>query len=419
MRERLRELAAQRRGPHRRRGGGTGSRRPQHPDAGFAHLAHAWAAGDGLADLLEDELLSGGDFVRNVKQLIDLLRGIGDVAPVPATAAKPDRPPRPSTAAWCRRRPRSRWRKPLRPTTVSRGRPVTIRKGEPWGEPGVLPADGVVGPLRRRGPRRGDSGPRAGEHRRPSGLLGGDLCRALAGTGDEARLRDAGTVVPVDLAAVLVDGRLHWFVAHLIARRGWWRGPLVAAMNAQHLGPWDVAPRGHPNDGRLDVFEADLGLGDRWKARRRARHRARTCPTRASPSGTSPPCSWSSAPARKVWLDGEPLGSGPQPGAPGRARRPDLRRLAGCCSTVPRWWSAPPWWSARTDPGRRRPLSFEFRLPACVADLEVGEDRRALGASNSANQESPSVFESDLVPNSRACTRTTGHPAARVGERAR
>lgn len=58
------------------------------PDAGFVHLAHAWAAGDGLAAVLEDEELSGGDFVRNVKQLIDLLRGIGDVAPVPATAAR-------------------------------------------------------------------------------------------------------------------------------------------------------------------------------------------------------------------------------------------------------------------------------------------------------------------------------------------
>jgi ATP-dependent RNA helicase HelY len=58
------------------------------PDAGFVHLAHAWAAGGGLASVLEDEELSGGDFVRNVKQLVDLLRGIADVAPVPATAAR-------------------------------------------------------------------------------------------------------------------------------------------------------------------------------------------------------------------------------------------------------------------------------------------------------------------------------------------
>ncbi|HEX4867614.1 MAG TPA: DEAD/DEAH box helicase [Acidimicrobiales bacterium] len=58
------------------------------PDAGFVHLAHAWASGGGLAAVLEDEELSGGDFVRNVKQLVDLLRGIADVAPVPATAAR-------------------------------------------------------------------------------------------------------------------------------------------------------------------------------------------------------------------------------------------------------------------------------------------------------------------------------------------
>ena len=58
------------------------------PDAGFVHLAHAWASGEGLASVLEDADLTGGDFVRNMKQLIDLLRGIGDVAPVPGTAAR-------------------------------------------------------------------------------------------------------------------------------------------------------------------------------------------------------------------------------------------------------------------------------------------------------------------------------------------
>jgi ATP-dependent RNA helicase HelY len=58
------------------------------PDAGFVHLAHAWASGRDLAVLLEDEELSGGDFVRNVKQLIDLLRGIDKVCPNPATAAR-------------------------------------------------------------------------------------------------------------------------------------------------------------------------------------------------------------------------------------------------------------------------------------------------------------------------------------------
>jgi ATP-dependent RNA helicase HelY len=56
------------------------------PDPGFAVLAHAWAAGEPLGEVLGDEELSGGDFVRNVKTLIDLVRQIGETAPVPATA---------------------------------------------------------------------------------------------------------------------------------------------------------------------------------------------------------------------------------------------------------------------------------------------------------------------------------------------
>jgi ATP-dependent RNA helicase HelY len=56
------------------------------PDATFLPLAHAWAAGESFDRVLADEDLSGGDFVRNVKQLIDLLRQISEVAPQAATA---------------------------------------------------------------------------------------------------------------------------------------------------------------------------------------------------------------------------------------------------------------------------------------------------------------------------------------------
>ncbi|MEX2659686.1 MAG: DEAD/DEAH box helicase [Acidimicrobiales bacterium] len=54
-------------------------------DPGFVALAHAWAAGEGLDDLLADDEVSGGDFVRTTKQLLDLLRQLVDVAPAPAT----------------------------------------------------------------------------------------------------------------------------------------------------------------------------------------------------------------------------------------------------------------------------------------------------------------------------------------------
>ncbi|MEW6154608.1 MAG: DEAD/DEAH box helicase [Actinomycetota bacterium] len=56
------------------------------PDPGFFAAAYGWAAGEGLAEVIADEEITGGDFVRNVKQLIDLLRQLGDVAPEPATA---------------------------------------------------------------------------------------------------------------------------------------------------------------------------------------------------------------------------------------------------------------------------------------------------------------------------------------------
>ncbi|HLH99647.1 MAG TPA: DEAD/DEAH box helicase [Acidimicrobiales bacterium] len=57
------------------------------PDPGFAALARRWASGDELGAILADEDISGGDFVRNVKQLVDLLRQLGDHAPDPVTAS--------------------------------------------------------------------------------------------------------------------------------------------------------------------------------------------------------------------------------------------------------------------------------------------------------------------------------------------
>jgi ATP-dependent RNA helicase HelY len=56
------------------------------PDPTFLPLAHAWAAGDDLEEVLEDDdELTGGDFVRNTRQLIDLLRQVGETAPIAAT----------------------------------------------------------------------------------------------------------------------------------------------------------------------------------------------------------------------------------------------------------------------------------------------------------------------------------------------
>ncbi|MCB0970766.1 MAG: DEAD/DEAH box helicase [Acidimicrobiales bacterium] len=55
------------------------------PDPTFLALAYAWASGADFDVVVEDEDLSGGDFVRNVKQLIDLLGQLAQVAPVAET----------------------------------------------------------------------------------------------------------------------------------------------------------------------------------------------------------------------------------------------------------------------------------------------------------------------------------------------
>ena len=54
------------------------------PQAGFAAAAWSWSSGQQLDDILDADM-TGGDFVRNVRQLMDLLRQIGDVAGVPET----------------------------------------------------------------------------------------------------------------------------------------------------------------------------------------------------------------------------------------------------------------------------------------------------------------------------------------------
>ena len=125
---------------------------------------------------------------------------------------------------------------------------------------------------------------------------------------DAGRLKAAtGVGVAADVGAALIDGRLHWFVAHLVARRSWWRGRLLVVANASFIGDWNAAPRAHPGDGRLDVFDTDPPLTVRLAARRRL------------PSGTHVPhpsitqrrtaaAQFDLSPALDVYVDGRHMG---------------------------------------------------------------------------------------------------------------
>ena len=50
-------------------------------DDGFALPVFHWADGKPLDDVLRETTMAPGDFVRNCKQLLDLLRQVADVAP--------------------------------------------------------------------------------------------------------------------------------------------------------------------------------------------------------------------------------------------------------------------------------------------------------------------------------------------------
>jgi diacylglycerol kinase family enzyme len=187
---------------------------------------------------------------------------------------------------------------------------VTIEKGQEWGTRGRLPDEGVCVRTDAEARRIVEEARRAGRPPPPLGLLGGDLCRTLGGLGDEARLRSDDAVrFQIDLGAVLVDGRLHWFLAHLVAMRSWWRGPVVFGMNAQWIDGWNAGPRAHPSDGLLDVYELRLPLADRLRARRRLRTGAHV-PHPAIRLRRTAAVQLTLDPPLPVSLDGEPVGTG-------------------------------------------------------------------------------------------------------------
>lgn len=145
-----------------------------------------------------------------------------------------------------------------------------MERGADWGAAAPFPEDGLV--VADDGAARSvlESARRRGAAPPPVGLAGGDLCRTLGGSGRPDRFL-SGEVAryEVDVGAALLDGRIHWFVAHLVARRSWLRGQLLVVMNAAWHGSWMLGPRAHPGDGLLDVTRGAPAVAQRLRARRR------------------------------------------------------------------------------------------------------------------------------------------------------
>jgi len=181
---------------------------------------------------------------------------------------------------------------------------MTIRKGEAWGHPGALAAGGAVVRSDAEARHLLEAARAAGDAFPDLGLLGGDLARTLAAPGDVARLRSTeATTFPVDLGVATVDGRPHLFVAHAVVRNRWWTRAVVA-LNAQWIGDWNVGPRAHPNDGRLDIYDVRLAAGEIWKVRRRLPAGAHL-PHPGIRERRSSSASFDLEHPLGVWLDGE------------------------------------------------------------------------------------------------------------------
>ena len=185
---------------------------------------------------------------------------------------------------------------------------MTIRKGEPWGEAAVCPDNLRVVPTdrdlrewviwhRTRGRPIGDVG-----------VSGGDLARTCGGsTGGHP----SAAKVTIDVMRVVLDGGdPTWGVAHVVARRRWLRDDIVMVMNAQFLGPYDVVPRAHPNDGRLDVLRIDAGMSPRERLQARARARTGThLPHRHLSVQSSADVDLRFERPMVIWVDGVRLGT--------------------------------------------------------------------------------------------------------------
>jgi hypothetical protein len=188
---------------------------------------------------------------------------------------------------------------------------VTIKPGDEWGRQVTRPEHLVLAASDRAVVQALCDG--AGW---PVEVTGGDLARTLgvARVGGQ-QPGDTLNELPIDLAEVTLDERDPIIAcAHVVARSPWYRGhwlrgPLLAVMNAEFIGDWDIAPRGHPNDGRVEVFEVAAGMTVRHRlaARRRLRS-ASHVPHPDISSRSVRSHSWSFPSALDVTIDGRHVG---------------------------------------------------------------------------------------------------------------
>jgi hypothetical protein len=155
---------------------------------------------------------------------------------------------------------------------------MTIGKGTDWGMPGPVPA-GLIARGDDRSLARDLAGGRDGV------ASAGDMATTI-GCSRAPEVGEPGRRLPIDLMDVEItwrgDRRTVVAVSHVsirepLRRGGRLRGEVRWIMNAQYFAGRDLVPRGHPNDGRLEVLSIDATMGVRqrilaWNRSRTGRH---------------------------------------------------------------------------------------------------------------------------------------------------
>ena len=185
---------------------------------------------------------------------------------------------------------------------------MSLSRGQSWGGLGGLPNGSEVADTDSELRAIVTAARSAGTDLPTVGLTGGDLWRTLGGRSSGSGFSDNSTRVLVDIGSALLDGRIHWFVAHLVSRHNWLTGRSWIAANGAHLGRWNLAPRAHPGDGLLDLLDSDLSFRQRLKARRRL-HSGTHLPHPGITYTRQPAGQVSFGHPMPVYLDSEPVGA--------------------------------------------------------------------------------------------------------------
>lgn len=152
---------------------------------------------------------------------------------------------------------------------------MVLTRGSDWGQPGTPAADT---PVVHRNEDIFDFLERGV---REFILESGDLARTL-GSGPSsvggAHRKFSLDLMELSLSDPRQTARPVVAASHCLVRSPWWRGgiflgTLTVICNAQYLDGRNIAPRGHPNDGKVEiiVFSAELRIRERMKILARLR----------------------------------------------------------------------------------------------------------------------------------------------------